>query len=120
MDKSVIGLANKVNNERFAYNCYRRFISMFGDVALGIDFDKFESLIEDKKKELKINSDTDLDAEALTDLAERFKGVIKLEKGSEFHQDPKVQLQMAIDAVFGSWNNPKAITYRKLYEIDDS
>jgi pyruvate,orthophosphate dikinase len=119
-DKSVIGLANKVNDERFAYDCYRRFISMFGDVVLGIDFDKFESLIEDKKKELKVESDTDLDAKALKELAERFKGVIKLEKGFEFPQDPKVQLQMAIDAVFESWNNPRAITYRKLNEIDDS
>ncbi|AKB53486.1 pyruvate, phosphate dikinase [Methanosarcina sp. A14] len=119
-DKSVLGLANKVNDERFAYDCYRRFISMFGDVVLGIDFEKFESLIEDKKKELKVESDTDLDAKALKDLAERFKGVIKLEKGFEFPQDPKVQLQMAIDAVFDSWNNPRAITYRKLNEIDDS
>mgnify|MGYP000976667778 FL=1 len=119
-DKSVLGLANKVNDERFAYDCYRRFISMFGDVVLGIDFDKFESLIEDKKKELKVESDTDLDAKALKDLAERFKGVIKLEKGFDFPQDPKVQLQMAIDAVFESWNNPRAITYRKLNEIDDS
>lgn len=119
-DKSVIGLANKVNDERFAYDCYRRFISMFGDVVLGIDFDKFESLIEDKKKELKVQSDTDLDVKALKELAERFKGVIKLEKGFDFPQDPNVQLQMAIDAVFDSWNNPRAITYRKLNEIDDS
>ena len=119
-DKSVIGLANKVNDERFAYDCYRRFISMFGDVVLGVDFDKFESLIEDKKKELKVESDTDLDAKALKELAERFKEVIRLEKGFEFPQDPRVQLQMAINAVFESWNNPRAITYRKLNEIDDS
>jgi pyruvate,orthophosphate dikinase len=119
-DKSVIGLANKVNDERFAYDCYRRFISMFGDVVLGIDFDKFESLIEDQKKELKVESDADLDVKALKYLVERFKGVIKLEKGFDFPQDPTVQLQMAIDAVFDSWNNPRAITYRKLNEIDDS
>ena len=119
-DKSVIGLANKVNDERFAYDCYRRFISMFGDVVLGVDFSKFESLIEDKKKELKVESDTDLDAKALKELAERFKEVIRLEKGFEFPQDPRVQLQMAINAVFESWNNPRAITYRKLNEIDDS
>jgi pyruvate, orthophosphate dikinase len=119
-DKSVLGLANKVNDTRFAYDCYRRFISMFGDVVLGIDSNKFESLIEDKKKELKVESDTDLDANALKELAERFKGVIKFEKGFEFPQDPKIQLQMAIDAVFESWNNSRAITYRKLNEIDDS
>ncbi|MCQ1534590.1 pyruvate, phosphate dikinase [Methanosarcina sp. KYL-1] len=119
-DESVIGLTNKVNDERFAYDCYRRFIAMFGDVVLGVEFRKFDSLIEDKKKELKIKSDTELDAQALKELAERFKELIKLEKGFEFPQDPKVQLQMAIDAVFDSWNNPRAITYRKLNSIDDS
>jgi pyruvate,orthophosphate dikinase len=119
-DKSVIGLANKVNDERFAYDCYRRFIAMFGDVVLGVEFGKFDSLIEDKKKELRIKSDTDLDAKALKELAERFKKVIKLEKGFDFPQDPKIQLQLAINAVFDSWNNQRAITYRKLNEIDDS
>ncbi len=119
-DKSVIELANKVNDERFAYDCYRRFISMFGDVVLGLDFEKFDSLIVDKKKELRVESDTDLDAKSLKELAERFKEVIKLEKGFEFPQDPKVQLYMAIDAVFESWNNPRAITYRKLNGIDES
>ncbi|HWR24654.1 MAG TPA: pyruvate, phosphate dikinase [Methanosarcina sp.] len=119
-DKSVIGLANKVNDERFAYDCYRRFIAMFGDVVLGVEFSKFDSLIENKKKELRIKSDTDLDAKALKELAERFKKVIKLEKGFEFPQDPKVQLQLAINAVFDSWNNQRAITYRKLNDIDDS
>lgn len=119
-DKSVIELANKVNDGRFAYDCYRRFISMFGDVVLGLDFEKFDSLIADKKKELRVESDTDLDAKSLKELAERFKEVIKLEKGFEFPQDPKVQLYMAIDAVFESWNNPRAITYRKLNGIDES
>lgn len=119
-DKSVIGLANKVNDERFAYDCYRRFIAMFGDVVLGVEFRKFDSLIEDKKKELGVKSDTDLDSKALKELAERFKEIIKLEKGFEFPQDPKVQLQMAINAVFDSWNNQRAITYRKLNNIDDS
>src|ERR1035437_1162872 len=119
-DKSVIELANKVNDERFAYDCYRRFISMFGDVVLGLDFEKFDSLIVDKNKKLRVESDTDLDAKSLKELAERFKKVIKLEKGFEFPQDPKVQLYMAIDAVFESWNNPRAITYRKLNGIDES
>ena len=119
-DKSVIELANKVNDERFAYDCYCRFISMFGDVVLGLNFEKFDSLIVDKKRELRVESDTDLDAKSLKELAERFKEVIKLEKGFEFPQDPKVQLYMAIDAVFESWNNPRAITYRKLNGIDNS
>lgn len=119
-DKSVIGLAKKVNDERFAYDCYRRFIAMFGDVVLGVEFRKFDSLITDKKKELGVKSDTELDSKALKELAERFKEVIKLEKGFEFPQDPKVQLQLAINAVFDSWNNQRAITYRKLNGIDDS
>ncbi len=119
-DRSVIELANKVNDERFAYDCYRRFISMFGDVVLGLEFEKFDSLIANKKKELRVESDTDLDAKSLKELAESFKEIIKLEKGFEFPQDPKVQLYMAIDAVFESWNNPRAITYRKLNGIDDS
>ena len=119
-DRSVIELANKVNDERFAYDCYRRFISMFGDVVLGLEFEKFDSLIANKKKELRVESDTDLDAKSLKELVESFKEIIKLEKGFEFPQDPKVQLYMAIDAVFESWNNPRAITYRKLNGIDDS
>jgi pyruvate,orthophosphate dikinase len=92
---------------------------MFGDVVLGIEHRKFESLIEDKKKELRVKSDADLDAKALKELAERFKKVVELEKGFEFPQDPKVQLQLAINAVFDSWNNQRAITYRKLNDIDD-
>jgi pyruvate,orthophosphate dikinase len=119
-DRSVIELANKVNDERFAYDCYRRFISMFGDVVLGLEFEKFDSLIANKKKELRVESDTDLDAKSLKELSERFKEIIKLEKGFEFPQDPKVQLYMAIDAVFESWNNPRAITYRKLNGIADT
>jgi len=119
-DRSVIELANKVNDERFAYDCYRRFISMFGDVVLGLEFKKFDSLIANKKKELRVESDTDLDAKSLKELSERFKEIIKLEKGFEFPQDPKVQLYMAIDAVFESWNNSRAITYRKLNGIDDT
>lgn len=119
-DESVLGLARVVNDERFAYDCYRRFISMFGNVVLGIEFKKFDSLIDNKKKELRVTSDTELDAHALKDLAWEFKKTIKFEKGFEFPQDPKVQLQMAIDAVFDSWNNSRAITYRNLNHIDDS
>jgi pyruvate,orthophosphate dikinase len=93
---------------------------MFGDVVLGLEFKKFDSLIANKKKELRVESDTDLDAKSLKELSERFKEIIKLEKGFEFPQDPKVQLYMAIDAVFESWNNSRAITYRKLNGIDDT
>ena len=119
-DKSVVGLANKVQDERFAYDCYRRFITMFGDVVMGIDFEKFETLIEEEKKVKKVKSDADLDAESLKELSQKFKEVVQREKGIDFPQDPKVQLQMAINAVFESWNNARAITYRKLNDIDDS
>jgi len=119
-DKSVVGLANKVQDERFAYDCYRRFITMFGDVVMGIDFEKFETLIEEEKKEKQVKSDADLDAKSLKELSQKFKEVVKREKGIDFPQDPKVQLQMAINAVFESWNNARAITYRKLNDIDDS
>jgi pyruvate,orthophosphate dikinase len=119
-DKSVVGLANKVQDERFAYDCYRRFITMFGDVVMGIDFEKFETLIEEEKKEKQVKSDADLAAESLKELSQKFKEVVKREKGIDFPQDPKVQLQMAINAVFESWNNTRAITYRKLNDIDDS
>ncbi|MDD4749523.1 MAG: PEP/pyruvate-binding domain-containing protein, partial [Methanosarcinaceae archaeon] len=119
-DTSVKGVAKKANDERFAYDCYRRFIAMFGDVVLGIEFKKFDTLIEEKKKELGLKSDTDLTADELKELAERFKEVIKREKGIEFPQDPRVQLQMAIDAVFDSWNNSRAIKYREINNIADN
>ncbi|MDD3041431.1 MAG: pyruvate, phosphate dikinase [Methanosarcinaceae archaeon] len=119
-DISVEGVAKKVNDERFAYDCYRRFIAMFGDVVLGIEFRKFDALIGDKKKELKVKSDTDLTAKDLKELAEKFKEVIKLETGIEFPQDPRIQLQMAIDAVFDSWNNSRAIKYREINNIADN
>lgn len=119
-DISVEGIAKKVNDKRFAYDCYRRFIAMFGDVVLGIEFRKFDALIGDKKKQLGVKYDTDLTAKDLKELAEKFKEVIKLEKGIEFPQDPKVQLQMAIDAVFDSWNNSRAIKYREINDIADT
>lgn len=116
-DESVEGLAKKTGNERFAYDSYRRFLMMFGDVVLDIKHEYFESAIEAKKNELGVRQDTQLTASALKQLAETFKEIIKKKTGSEFPQDPRKQLQMAIEAVFNSWNNQRAIRYRKLNNI---
>jgi pyruvate,orthophosphate dikinase len=116
-DVSVAGLAKKTGNERFAYDSYRRFLMMFGDVVLDIKHEYFESAIESKKNELGVKQDTQLNAGALKQLAETFKEIIKKKTGSEFPQDPRKQLQMSIEAVFNSWNNQRAIRYRKLNNI---
>ncbi|MDY0387823.1 MAG: pyruvate, phosphate dikinase [Methanolobus sp.] len=116
-DDTVAGLAKKSGNERFAYDSYRRFLTMFGDVVLNIDHHKFESVLSAKKKELGATLDTELKAESLKELVETFKSIIKDETGDDFPQDPRKQLQMAIDAVFNSWNNQRAITYRRLNNI---
>jgi pyruvate,orthophosphate dikinase len=116
-DVSVEGLAKKTGNERFAYDSYRRFLMMFGDVVLDIKHEYFESAIEAKKTELGVRQDTQLNAGALKQLAETFKEIIKKKTGSEFPQDPRKQLQMSIEAVFNSWNNQRAIRYRKLNDI---
>jgi pyruvate,orthophosphate dikinase len=116
-DVSVEGLAKKTGNERFAYDSYRRFLMMFGDVVLDIKHEYFESAIEAKKNELGVRQDTQLNAGALKQLAETFKEIIKKKTGSEFPQDPRKQLQMSIEAVFNSWNNQRAIRYRKLNNI---
>jgi pyruvate,orthophosphate dikinase len=116
-DETVAGLAKKTGNERFAYDSYRRFLTMFGDVVLGIEHERFESVLSDKKKELGVTLDTQLNADALRELVETFKGIIRDSTGDVFPQDPRIQLQMAIDAVFNSWNNQRAITYRRLNNI---
>ena len=116
-DKSVVGLAEKTGNARFAYDCYRRFISMFGDVVLGIEFNDFEKVLEEQKRKSKIESDTDLSVNDLKELVTAFKEIVKKEKGFDFPQDPEKQLFMAINAVFDSWNSPRANTYRKINNI---
>ena len=119
-DKSVIGLANSTNNERFAYDSYRRFIQMFSDVALEIPKVYFENEIEKIKEEKNIKLDTELTKEDLKILVEKFKKIYLSETGKEFPQDPTEQLIIAIKAVFKSWMNPRAKVYRKLNNIDDS
>jgi pyruvate,orthophosphate dikinase len=117
-DKTVEGLSKSVD-ERFAYDCYRRFINMFGDVVLGIEHSEFEKILDAKKKELHINTDTQLDAKALRDIVVKYKALFKEKTGSEFPQDPMIQLWMSINSVFDSWNNKRAITYRKINNIPD-
>jgi len=118
-DETVQGLIKKSNNPRFAYDAYRRFVQMFGNVVLGIPHSKFEELIDQKKEEKGVRFDTDLDAEDWKDLVGKFKKLIKDETGRDFPEDPQEQLWMAINAVFESWNNERAIIYRKIHNIPD-
>ncbi len=116
-DKAVIGLAEVTQNERFAWDAYRRFIQMFGNVAMGLDINVFENILADMKKSKKVELDTDLDAGDLQQLVDKYKKAYKAKLKKAFPQDPIEQLHAAIDAVFGSWNNEKAIKYRKLNNI---
>ena len=119
-DKTVLGLANKSNNKRFAFDSYRRFITMYSDVVLEVDHYNFEVILEEKKQELGVHLDTDLSAEALEDLVKLFKAKVKEESGKDFPQDVNEQLWGAIKAVFSSWMNDRAITYRALNSIPES
>ena len=116
-DESVEGLAKATNNERFAYDSYRRFIQMFGDVVLDIPKYKFDHVLEQEKIENKIELDTDLTVENLSDIIKQYKELVKKETRKNFPQDPKEQLLTAIKAVFNSWNNPRAVVYRQLNDI---
>ena len=116
-DKAVKGLAKSTGNERFAYDSYRRFIQMFSDVAMEIPKVRFESLLEEMKENKGVHNDTDLNSEDLKALVEMYKKVYFEEKHEEFPQDPMKQLELAIKAVFESWNNPRAMIYRKLNDI---
>jgi pyruvate, orthophosphate dikinase len=116
-DAAVAGLAEKSGSERFAWDAYRRFITMFGDVVMGVPHEAFEEALESVKKKKKVELDTELDTEDLKKVVELHKGVFKKHTKQNFPQDPKKQLWAAIDAVFGSWNNPRAISYRRINEI---
>lgn len=118
-DRSAKGLAKATGNERFAYDSYRRFIEMFSDVAMGIPKVRFDSLLEQKKSEKGADQDTDLDVDDLRMLTIEYKEVYREEIGEAFPQDPMKQLYYAIAAVFSSWNNPRAVVYRKLHNISN-
>jgi pyruvate,orthophosphate dikinase len=116
-DQAVVGLARKSGDERFAYDSYRRFIQMYGQVVLGMDHHHFEELIENHKLETGANLDTDLSADDWKTIITGFKDAVCQEYGRPFPQDPEEQLWRAIGAVFGSWMNPRAVTYRRLHDI---
>ncbi|MGI6239535.1 MAG: pyruvate, phosphate dikinase [Christensenellales bacterium] len=116
-DVSVDGLAKLTNNERFAYDSYRRFIQMFSDVVKEVKKSKFEQLLDDMKEEKGVTADTDLTADDLKKLVGQFKALYAEEMGEPFPQDPKEQLFDSINAVFRSWDNERAIYYRRMHGI---
>ena len=118
-DKTVEGLAKVSGDARFAYDSYRRFIQMYADVVLGVDHGVFEDTLENFKNLNGFGSDTDLDAEAWRDIIADYKEAVERETGAPFPQDTGEQLWGAIAAVFGSWNNARAVTYRRLHDIPD-
>lgn len=116
-DESVEGLSSKTNNPRFCYDSYRRFIQMYGDVALDIPKYKFDRVLENVKEKNNCKMDTDLTVEHLKEIIEKYKTLYLRETGDDFPQNPIRQLMIAVEAVFKSWNNSRAISYRNLYEI---
>ncbi len=116
-DKTVLGLAQKSNNRRFAFDSYRRFIQMYSDVVLGVDHYNFEVILDEKKHEFGASADTDLSCENLEEIVDLFKAKVKEELGREFPQDVNEQLWGSVEAVFASWMNDRAIIYRDLNNI---
>lgn len=117
-DQTVATLSKMTNNPRFAWDSYRRFVQMYSNVVLDISKDTFESIMHDKKEERGVTLDTMLTVEDLQELVSKFKAVVKHRTGKEFPQDTLVQLSGAIEAVFRSWNTPRAIYYRNFNKID--
>ncbi|MGB9891623.1 MULTISPECIES: pyruvate, phosphate dikinase [Thermodesulfovibrio] len=118
-DDTLKGLIDKTNNERFAYDTYRRFITMFGSIVTDIDRKKFEDLLDKVKEKKGVKLDTELDAKDFKAIVKKYKELYKKETGKEFPSDPYEQLKMAIKAVFDSWYGDRAVTYRKLHGIPD-
>eukprot|EP00668_Euglena_longa_P011161 GGOE01013543.1.p1 GENE.GGOE01013543.1~~GGOE01013543.1.p1 ORF type:complete len:965 (-),score=280.04 GGOE01013543.1:350-2917(-) len=116
-DVAVEGLAAKTGTARFAWDSYRRFIAMFSNVVKGVSGEEFEHVLDSIKRKKGVESDTDLDVEDLQKIVAQFKTVYKRETGTDFPQEPTQQLWASIDAVFGSWNNPRAVKYRAINDI---
>ncbi|NLL88708.1 MAG: pyruvate, phosphate dikinase [Firmicutes bacterium] len=116
-DETVQGLIAKSGNPRFGWDSFRRFIQMYGDVVMGVEHDKFEEALQAAKTAKGVHDDTDLTAEDLQELVSKYKAIVLKEAGRLFPNDPMEQLRGAIDAVFSSWNNPRAIRYRELNDI---
>ncbi|HYM71940.1 MAG TPA: pyruvate, phosphate dikinase [Stellaceae bacterium] len=119
-DETVRGLAAISGDERFAYDSYRRFLQMYGEVVLGLDHHHFESLIDDHKNDIGATLDTELTAQDWRTIAAGFKDIVRAETGKPFPQEVQAQLWGAIGAVFGSWMNQRAVTYRRLNNIPES
>lgn len=118
-DNTITGIIKKTNNGRFAYDSYRRFVQMFGNVVLGIDHDHFEEIFNTIKKENNVKLDTEVGIEGLKKLVQKYKKMIEKVTEKIFPEDPREQLDMAINAVFKSWDNKRAVTYRKINKIPD-
>jgi pyruvate,orthophosphate dikinase len=118
-DTTVAALARNAGDERFAFDSYRRFVQMYGDVVLGVKAERFERLLEQKKKESGVQSDADLGAPQLRELVASFRALVREATGSDFPDDPKSQLWGAIGAVFSSWDTPRAKAYRRVNSISD-
>ena len=116
-DISVEGFAKRTGNPRFAYDSYRRFIQMFSDVVMEVPKSLFERVIDEIKEDRKVHFDTELTAEDLKEVIRRFKEIYKEKMGEEFPQEPRVQLMEAVKAVFRSWDNERAIVYRRMNDI---
>ncbi len=118
-EETIKGLIKQTKNDRFAYDAYRRFIMMYSDIVLKVEKNKFEHELREMKKERGVKQDTELTADDLKELVDIYKDIVRKETGEEFPKDPKIQLKKAVTAVFESWNNPRAKTYRKQYKISD-
>jgi pyruvate, orthophosphate dikinase len=118
-DESVEGLAKQTGSQRFAWDSYRRLLQMFGKTVMGVDGDHFEEAIDEAKQVKNVKNDVDLDDGDLRSLVERFKRIISADTGREFPQEPREQLRQGIEAVFGSWDNKRAIDYRRKNKISD-
>ncbi len=116
-DEVAAAMSEASNNPRFVYDSYRRFVQMFSDVVMGLSKKRFEVIIDELKEEKGVKLDVELDADDMKTLTAKFKEFYKAEKGEDFPQDPKVQLERAIEAVFRSWNNERAIFYRRMNDI---
>ena len=116
-DETVQGLIRRTGNPRFAWDSYRRFVHMYGDVVLGVPHEEFEALIDRMKEEKGVTHDTELDADDLKRLTEQYKELVLKKTGKPFPSDPWEQLRGAINAVFESWNTPRAVRYRELHDI---
>src|SRR5262245_22322158 len=115
--ETLQGVIKATGNERFGYDSFRRFMQMFSKIVLDIEAEKFEHILEEEKQKKGARLDTDLNAQDMKEVADRYQELVKRETGKPFPADPLEQLRLAIEAVFRSWNNERAITYRTFYKI---